>query len=294
MNALIKALAAILFLSMWLTLNAQPVRLVAKAKTDSPHLKELSGIAKSRNFEGVYWAHNDSGDWARVFAFDESGKTIDSEVKKYPEKGINLPGVMSEDWEDITIDDEGNLYIGDFGNNLNTRRNLVIHVFPEPDPRNSKSAKRMNSIRFAYPDQKDFPPRKREFDCEAMFWADGKLHLLSKNLGDTFTKLYRFDSINYRKINRPTLVSRYETGQQVTGAEASPDGRRIAVMATRSVWIFEKPEDSNDFLAGPVYRLSVQAGQCEAICWKDPETLLIASEYGDLYELPAAKLKRWE
>ena len=33
-------------------------------------LNELSGIVKSRRFEDVYWAHNDSGDQPRLFALE--------------------------------------------------------------------------------------------------------------------------------------------------------------------------------------------------------------------------------
>ena len=45
-----------------------------------------------------------------------------------------VEGATNEDWEDITIDDAGNLYIGDIGNNKNERDDLRVYRVPEPDP----------------------------------------------------------------------------------------------------------------------------------------------------------------
>ena len=42
----------------------------------NPAVVELSGLAASRAHPGVFYAHNDSGDSPRFFAFDGSGATI--------------------------------------------------------------------------------------------------------------------------------------------------------------------------------------------------------------------------
>ena len=55
---------------------------------------ELSGIAASRAHPGVFYAHNDSGDSARFFAFDASGNTIGEFV---------LQGITAVDWEDMAL-----------------------------------------------------------------------------------------------------------------------------------------------------------------------------------------------
>ena len=48
-------------------------KLESELYAKSKKLSEVSGIAKSQNHSGVYWAHNDSGDGANIYAMDESG-----------------------------------------------------------------------------------------------------------------------------------------------------------------------------------------------------------------------------
>jgi hypothetical protein len=47
--------------------TARADALELKPHTIVPHkpIDEMSGIARSRTYEGVYWVHNDSGDRAR-------------------------------------------------------------------------------------------------------------------------------------------------------------------------------------------------------------------------------------
>ncbi|MGH8976889.1 MAG: hypothetical protein ACRDV7_02350, partial [Acidimicrobiia bacterium] len=59
-----------------------------------PELKELSGLAFSRTYPDVLWAHNDSGDAARLFAMDRTGA---------PRATVALDGVDASDWEDLAI-----------------------------------------------------------------------------------------------------------------------------------------------------------------------------------------------
>lgn len=39
-------------------------------------ISEMSGIARSRRFDDVYWIHNDSGDSARLFAIDSERNVL--------------------------------------------------------------------------------------------------------------------------------------------------------------------------------------------------------------------------
>ncbi|MFO0950915.1 MAG: hypothetical protein U0835_07120 [Isosphaeraceae bacterium] len=61
----------------------------------------------SRRHPGVFWVHNDSGNPPRLFAVRVDGSLI-------REYAVQAPNV---DWEDIAVDDEGHLYLGDIGNN---------------------------------------------------------------------------------------------------------------------------------------------------------------------------------
>ncbi len=243
-------------------------------------IRECSGITKSRQSSDLYWVHNDSSGGSQLFAVRRNGSLAGTHPTRFP----------NVDWEDITTDNSGNLYIGDFGNFRNTRRDLAIHVLREPLTLESSPQIEGESYHFEYPDQTEFPPKRRIFDCEALFWAQGDLFLLTKSLGDTITRLYRFDPLQRNEVNRPKLIGEFDIGPRVTGADATPDGKRLAVLTTSSVWVFERPEASHNYLQGHARMMRIRAGQCEAICWDDEDTLIIANEDRAMFEVKASEL----
>lgn len=255
--------------------SSRSAKLEPYATIASFDIQECSGIVKSRQSPNLYWVHNDSSRGSRVFGIRRDGSLVAS----FP---THLPNT---DWEDIATDNAGNLYLGDFGNFHNTRRDLAIHVLKEPVSTEASSDIFGTSHRFAYPDQIEFPPARRIYDCEALFWARGELFLLTKSLGDTYTRLYCFESLEADSVNRPTLVGSFDIGPQVTAADATSDGKMLAVLTTRSVWVFERPANSRNYLDGKASMRRIQAGQCEAICWDDDDTLIIANEGRELFEL---------
>lgn len=241
-------------------------------------LNECSGMVHSRRTPDIFWVHNDSGDMPRLFAIERDG-TLLAELR--------VQGAAHVDWEDITADDHGNLYIGDFGNNANKRTDLVIYVIPEP--RLDRRARGVvleaavtKRIPFYYPEQRAFPDRgDKNYDCEAMFWDAGWLYLLTKHRSDTRTVLYRvpIDGEGRRPAQR---ISEFPFGSQVTGADVSPDGRRLVVLSYEYIYVFERPPGSDDFLAGKHHRVLIEGRQCEAICF-DGERLLFANEQREIY-----------
>ncbi|MEW2180503.1 WD40 repeat domain-containing protein [Streptomyces sp. NPDC005406] len=93
---------------------------------EDPRITESSGLAASRAHPGIYWTHNDSEDGPYVFAVDSrTGKT----VARITMKGVGTP----RDVEAISLGPDGNLYVGDIGDNLNGSWDHVwIYRFPEP------------------------------------------------------------------------------------------------------------------------------------------------------------------
>ncbi len=245
------------------------------AEIDALEISECSGIAKSKKFEDVYWVHNDSAGGSDLYAINRSGKLL----------SIIPTSIPNTDWEDIAADNDGNLYIGDFGNFNNTRRNLAIQSLAEPDPSSDASDVAYRSFPFAYPDQIQFPPKKRLFDCEALFWAEGNLFLLTKSLGDTYTRLYRFNELRENTTNTPQRIGIFDIGPQVTAADVSIDGKRLAILTTRSIWIFDRPESGWNYLDGAARFMKIEAGQCEAICWDGPNRLIVANEGRELFSV---------
>ncbi|KPI08926.1 hypothetical protein OK074_3450 [Actinobacteria bacterium OK074] len=89
-------------------------------------ITESSGLAASHLHPGIYWTHNDSGAGAYIYAIDGStGKT----VATITYTGIGTP----RDVEAISIGPDGDIYLGDIGDNLDGQWPYVwIYKFPEP------------------------------------------------------------------------------------------------------------------------------------------------------------------
>ena len=260
----------------------------------SSAISEPSGLAASRQFVGVYWTHNDSGDSNRIFAVAANGDLIAQYF---------ISNAKAIDWEAIAIDDAGFLYVGDIGNNDNERRDLTVYRVKEPDPTAVSDKLAVDrTVRFAYPDQKRFPdPDQRNFDAEALFWAprasDGKgtLFLLTKHRSDLRTVLYRFDDLSGSAPITLTRVGEYEVGGgsgrfggMVTGADATLDGRHLAVLSYHAVFIFERPNGSDNYLSRPINRIDLEQDvtvQAEAIAW-DGSELLFTNEQRRIFRIP--------
>jgi hypothetical protein len=185
-------------------------------KTPLPEvLKEVSGMTLTP--DGDLWLLNDSHNPSDLFRFDPAkGKLLETR---------HLP-VKNFDWEDLTSDTRGNLYIGDFGNNYNKRRNLRIFVY------NPQSGA-LDSIQFQYPDQQAFPPANNadwNFNCEAFVFFNDSLHLFSKNVfkGNFVTKHYVLPSKpgTYTAQLRDSVRLK---NRVVTGAAISKDGKTLAL-----------------------------------------------------------------
>lgn len=261
-------------------------------------VSEASGMVASRRHAGVFWTHNDSGDEGRFFAVRADGTLLAT---------IAVKGARNVDWEDIAIDDEGHLFLGDHGNNESSRQDLAVYRVPEPDPtKPPASVEPDRVIRFHYPEQTHWPDPDKGFDAEALFWAQGKLYLLTKTRKSPLTTLYRFDDLSGTRDLPLTRVGTYDTvgngkkkGGRVTAADATPDGRYLAVLTYHALHVFERPGEGDNYLARPVQRIELDPDvfeQCEAVTWDGPD-LVVANEQRAIFRLPRArewKGGRWQ
>jgi hypothetical protein len=200
--------------------------------------------------------------------------------------------VPNRDWEDLASDTKGYLYIGDFGNNLNRRRDLCIFKYhPETGV--------TDSILFAYPDQKGFPPateNERVFDCEAMIFFRDSLYLFTKGRfnGRHFTKEYVLPAQPGRYVAQ-LRDSAYLRKRVVSGAAISSDGRTLALTSyyvkmylksipstKATVWYFFDPTgDGRFFKSRPDRRRLPKfliARQFESIVEVQPGRWMAANE----------------
>ncbi|OGS13804.1 MAG: hypothetical protein A2234_05710 [Elusimicrobia bacterium RIFOXYA2_FULL_58_8] len=262
------------------------------ARLETSAVKEGSALLKSPAFNNVYWVINDSGNSPHLFAFTRDGKPVKPEAVANAEyKGIRVSSAANVDWEAMTADNSGNLIIADSGNNRNRRKNLAVYIVPEPDPALVSISSPAKKVMFRYPDQEAFPPGKMNFDAEAVFWADGRLYLVTKHRSDTRAKLYRFTSLEGERVNALKLVSSFDAGAMVTDAAVSADGKKLALLTYDGAWLLERPKGSDNYFAGVKKKLIFGAGQCEGITFDGPGALLVSNEEKELFEIKTADFK---
>jgi hypothetical protein len=154
---------------LFISIPLYPQHTVKKVRL-SAELKEISGLEKFN--DSILIAINDSGNSPELFFIDLNGEII---KKTFVSNALNI------DWEDLTIDDEGNLYIADVGNNSHLRNDLCILKLNAQQAFTSDSIS-AEKIYFTYTNQLDFSENyvAQNHDCEAVFWFEDSLHLLTK------------------------------------------------------------------------------------------------------------------
>lgn len=203
---------------------------------------EGSGVVASRRHPGVYWAHRDSsmmGGRQEIYAFRVEGGKLGELSPGVKFRAFEVPDIPNHDWEDIAADDEGRLWLGDFGNNGHARQNLALHALAEPDPFHDGKVKVLGSYPFSYPDK---PASGRSFNAESLVVVDGLPYILTKAEAPTF---YRLPALT---PNQPAVLERVSDlavpaeglGGLPTGADLSQDGSRLAVTTDGGrVFVFE-------------------------------------------------------
>ncbi|MDQ2793681.1 MAG: esterase-like activity of phytase family protein [Bacteroidota bacterium] len=229
---------------------------------------ESSGLAPAAP-AGTYYSFGDKGNAPRLFHLGATGHLL----------GTVDVGAPNTDWESLTRDPQGNYYVGDCGNNKNDRRDLAIYRFRPEHPG------QVGAIRFAYPDQKAFPPapEQRNFDVEASLWHDGKVWLFTKDRGQQRTsKVYTVPDQPGRYTAR--LVASLAIPGEVTDAALRPDGHRLVLLGRGELFVLDGDSWADMLKATPRQFSLAGAGQTEGATFKDSQTLLLTTEQGAVYE----------
>lgn len=256
-------------------------------------LNEISGM--------IYWnskiyGHQDSGGPTSIFEVDPSTGVIT--------KTINLQGVTNIDWEDITQDDT-HFYICDVGNNTNgNRTDLKIYKFAKslivPGSTITIANNEIEVINFAYEDQTNFTGtggNNTEFDCEAVAYNRGKLHLFTKNwIGNT--------TVHYvLPINPGTYLAErkgsYNTGTfKITGADFGAYdllmliGYETTGIANCALFLDYGFDGTYAYFnTGSVRKLDLGSaltlGQLEGVCFENALKGFVSNEYFNPSPFPA-------
>ena len=244
----------------------------------APAIREASGIVASRRYPGIFWVHNDSGNPSELFAVRRDGQLVRTYL-------VAAPNV---DWEDISTDDAGHLYLADTGNNKLILPVRAIYQIDEPDPTQGTDPQPPLAIRQATYFQ--YPANQR-FDAEGLVVFDNQAWIVSKRRDGQPAEVYRLPLGTDSPVWRPATPERVGTlagcVEPVTGATLTRDGRRLAVVTDSSVRVYE----STDRRAwSPVGSTRFDAPDVEAITWDGPD-LILASENRSVYRIPD---RRWQ
>lgn len=172
---------------------------------------KLDEISSLEIHEGYYWGNNDSGGKPEIYKISpKTGNVVQT---------IKITNVENKDWEELAFSDD-KVFIGDFGNNLGERKDLAIYYFPIKELNSNEKfiSVEVEKIEFNYPEQTDFNPgnKKTNFDCEAFFYYNGKLHLFTKEWTDLKTTHYTLEVKPGKQ--QAEKIETFKTNYMVTGA----------------------------------------------------------------------------
>lgn len=251
-------------------------------------LKEVSGMTLSKD-KKTTWVIEDRGNKNAVYGLNEKGEMI-----------AKVPVINAEntDWEDIISDSEGNIYIGDFGNNDNDRQDLAIL---KTDLKNSDqtSTKVIQTTKFHYQGQTEFPPKKSNllYDCEAFVEMNGNFYLFTKNRSKGFDGTFlvfkvpnKEGNFEAKLIGRLKLQGGYNDAA-ITSATINSTKDKIVLLTHKNIHVLTGFTADN-FSTVKIQKIPLNDNsQKEAIVFLDDKTLMIADEKtkgegGNVYTFP--------
>ena len=240
-----------------------------------PKLKEISGIEFDK-FKRL-WAINDSGDDPKLYRLNEDGSIA---------KEVLVTNAKNIDWEDMTQNDFGHFFLGDFGNNKQERKWLTIYKIENPIDIKTDTTE-AEIIKFTYPELDGSPitPDKRNFDLEAFVAFGRHLYLFTKNRTEPFDGITNVYKVGDHAANFDAqLIDSFKTCTTmeklcwITSAALSPDRTKLVLLDSTSIWLFEN-FTGDKFFSGDVSRIDLGiVTQKEAITFYDENTIVFTDE----------------
>ena len=231
----------------------------------SKKLDETSGLEIVNN---TLITINDSGNKPVLFYLDKKGNILNER---------KLDCCKNNDWESLAAD-KNHIYIADFGNNYDTRKNLSIIKIPIAENINESEI-----INFSYPEQKKFNTiyRSSQYDAEALISINDNLLIFTKNKLKKITEIYSLPKTggNYQAKK----IGSIDTKSIVTGADYD---KKTSTLALTSTILFDDYyiQIINDFNFNnhnhkiDTYKIPIGKTQVESIKIIDPTTFWITSE----------------
>ena len=249
-----------------------------------PALNEISGLGAGIANPDVFWAHNDSGDSARIFALDATGAVRGTYL---------LAGVGNIDWEDLAVvagptTGSGAIYVADIGDNLAARSEIQVYRVPEPvvpltGAPAASTLSNVTTFRLTY------PTGGRDAEALIVDPLSGDLTIVTKSILGGPQAVYRAPAnLVANSTTELSLVGQLtlDAGivNSVTAADISPDGETIAVRTYGSVKLFHRRDTASvaNALVAPIGPCSVTVlgeRQGESVAFSaDGESFVTVSE----------------
>lgn len=198
-------------------------------------LSEMSGLVASHRQPGVLWSINDSGSFARLYRVGLRGEALGR---------VKVSGAWLHDTETLARWRQPArdwLLIGDVGDNRARRDHVVVHALAEPAADEDR-ARIAWSLRFRYPDG----PR----DAEGIAVDQSRAELLVLSKRDHPARLYRVP-LSARDDAVPATAEYLGSPRTdalegaVTGLDLSEDGRELAVLTYRGLYLWRRHGDED-------------------------------------------------
>lgn len=251
-------------------------------------LKEVSGITLSKDKKTV-WVIEDRGNKNSVYGLNDKGELL---------ADIPVGNAENTDWEDIISDPQGNIYIGNFGNNDNNRQDLAILKTDLKDVTQTNTNV-IQTTKFHYQGQTEFPPSKSNwlYDCEAFVEMDGNFYLFTKNRSKGFDGTFLVFKVPNKEgdfeaklIGKLKLDGKYADAA-ITSASINSTKDKIVLLTHKNIHVLSG-FTADDFSLAKIQKISLNHNsQKEALVFFDDKNLLIADERnktdgGNVYKFP--------
>ncbi|MBC7425853.1 MAG: T9SS type A sorting domain-containing protein [Bacteroidia bacterium] len=240
----------------------------------SDSISETSGLIWYNN---LFYTINDSGNEPIIFGLNQKG-IIKSKIR--------VKNVLNTDWEEITQDSLF-IYVGDFGNNDGSRKDLKVLRINKAELKDSSNYIDAETINFSLQGQIDFTsaPQKNHYDMEAFFVLNDTLHLFSKDWVDLKTRHYTLPATPGTYV--ALLKDSMPVKGLITGACVSANKKTVVLTGYNSsngacfLWLLFDYKNGSYF-NGNKRRIEIgnvlNFGQNEGICYKGKDTLFLTNE----------------
>lgn len=200
-------------------------------------MKEISGLAASRQTPGYLWAHGDenTGDNRKIIAIQPDGTLVMT-------VNLTTPETTRDDWEDIATgvyDGKNYVFIGAIGDNdLAFNDQYYIFYFEEPAISSGTQNVTVNTIRFGYPDNTAHNTETLMYDnVEKMFYiadkVDGVCHLYKLPFSTTY-------GTGVQRLTEVCALGNGSKFKLANGGDITPDGHWMAIKNEEYILLWER------------------------------------------------------